>query len=152
MKNVTAAPNDEVKQASLEALGYTCEELDEDAMPEAQSNLVLTAIVQGMRKEEQNVNVKRAAAAALLNALEFARRNFADDRERSFLMQIVCEAAQSSDNILRVIAFQCLVKIALEYYDHLAQYMQFLLNVSISFWPCLIAIDLLAAYVREDQN
>ena len=43
---------------------------------EAQSNAILTAIVNGMRKEEPSDHVKLAASNALLNSLEFTRSNF----------------------------------------------------------------------------
>ena len=42
----------------------------------SQSNEILTAIVQGMRKEEQSNRVKLAATKALLNSLEFTKANF----------------------------------------------------------------------------
>lgn len=40
------------------------------------SNQILTAIIQGMRKEEPSNNVKLAATNALLNSLEFTKANF----------------------------------------------------------------------------
>ena len=40
------------------------------------SNAILTAIVQGMRKEEQNLHVKLAATNAMLDTLEFSKDNF----------------------------------------------------------------------------
>ena len=43
--NVTQAPNGFVKQSSLEALGYICEEIDPDVL-QPQSNLILTAVIQ----------------------------------------------------------------------------------------------------------
>ena len=42
----------------------------------SQSNEILTAIVQGMRKEEPSNRVKLAATKALLNSLEFTKANF----------------------------------------------------------------------------
>lgn len=39
-------------------------------------NQILTAIIQGMRKEEPSNNVKLAATNALLNSLEFTKGNF----------------------------------------------------------------------------
>lgn len=39
-------------------------------------NQILTAIIQGMRKEEASNNVKLAATNALLNSLEFTKANF----------------------------------------------------------------------------
>ena len=42
----------------------------------SQANEILTAIVQGMRKEEPSNRVKLAATKALLNSLEFTKANF----------------------------------------------------------------------------
>jgi importin subunit beta-1 len=40
------------------------------------SNQILTAVVQGMRKEEPSADVRVAGTTALLNALEFVKANF----------------------------------------------------------------------------
>lgn len=40
------------------------------------SNEILTAVVQGARKEETNTEVNLAAMRALYNSLEFVRENF----------------------------------------------------------------------------
>lgn len=45
----------------------------------SRSNEILTAVVQGARKEEPSAEVQTAAIQALLNSLEFIRDNF--DRE-----------------------------------------------------------------------
>jgi importin subunit beta-1 len=42
----------------------------------ARSNEILTAVVQGARKEETNAAVQEAAMDALYNSLEFIRDNF----------------------------------------------------------------------------
>ena len=47
--NVTSASTPQLKQSSLKVLGYICEEIDPDVL-ESQSNLILTAVIQGMRK------------------------------------------------------------------------------------------------------
>jgi importin subunit beta-1 len=44
-----------------------------------QSNVILTALVYGMRKEETNDNVRLAATTAMLNSLEFTKNNFQND-------------------------------------------------------------------------
>lgn len=46
---------------------------------ESQSNQILTAIVNGMRKEEPSDYVRLAACNALFNSLEFTRNNFAKE-------------------------------------------------------------------------
>lgn len=66
------------KEAALNTIGYICEEiaqLETDCL-EAKSNEILTAVVAGMRADEQDPKIKVAATKALSNALEFARRNF----------------------------------------------------------------------------
>lgn len=42
----------------------------------ARSNEILTAVVQGARKEETKTDVNLAAMRALYNSLEFVRENF----------------------------------------------------------------------------
>lgn len=88
-------PNPGMRSSTMEALGYVCEELgalDEDYLEQTEVNSILTAVAQGMRKEEDSVDVRQAATVALTNALEFASTNFGNDNERNYIMQIVCEA------------------------------------------------------------
>lgn len=88
-------PNPGLRTSTMEALGYVCEELgnlDDDYLEQAEVNSILTAVAQGMRKEEGSIDVRHAATVALTNALEFASTNFGNDNERNYIMQIVCEA------------------------------------------------------------
>ena len=43
--------------------------------------------------------------------------------ERDYLMKVVCEATQSSDKQVRVVALQNLVKIMSLYYQYMSNYM-----------------------------
>ena len=127
---------------------------------ESQGNQILTAIVNGMRIEEQSDHVKLAACNALINSLEFSRSNFSKDVsaaaasvassyvqiffanflsfsfsklkiERNYIMQIICEATQSANDQIKVSALQNLVKIMNLYYEYMDAYMdQALLAVS----------------------
>ena len=106
------------------------------------SNEILTAVIHGARKEEAP-EVQYAAIQALYNSLEFVRDNFEREvrcllapvrikplyliylqGERNYIMQIVCEATQSSSVNVQVGAFECLVKIMSLYYDKMAFYME----------------------------
>jgi len=89
-----------------------------------QSNPILTAVVQGARKEEPSDQVRLAALQALYNSLEFVRENFEREGERNYIMQVVCEATQSSDENVQIAAFECLVRIMQLYYDKMEVYMQ----------------------------
>jgi importin subunit beta-1 len=77
--NVTTPESSEqVKEASLETLGYICQALPPSCM-EAFANNVLTAIVFGMREAETSMYVKLAATTALLNSLDFTHVNFQNE-------------------------------------------------------------------------
>ncbi len=106
----------------MEAIGYICQDIEPEHL-EAQCNEILTAIVQGMRVEEESNGVKLAATTALLNSLEFTKANFEKETERHFIMQVVCEATQCKDVHIRVAALQCLVKIMSLYYQFMEAYM-----------------------------
>ncbi|OBZ82225.1 Importin subunit beta-1 [Choanephora cucurbitarum] len=112
-----------LKQSTLQAIGYVCEATDPVVLA-TQSNDILTAVVQGARKEELNQEVRLAAINALINSLDFIRENFEREGERNFIMQVVCEATQSESSDVQVAAFQCLVRIMQTYYDKMRLYME----------------------------
>ena len=120
-------PRAGLKQSTLESMGYICEELgnlDTDVLDQEQVNSILTAVVQGMRKEEPDVGVRHAATVALYNAIVFAQTNFENPEERNYLMQVICEGTIAADAKVREASFECLVKIAANYYEKLPAYMQ----------------------------
>jgi importin subunit beta-1 len=101
----------------------------------ARSNEILTAVVQGARKEEPSMEVQGAAIHALYNSLEFIRDNFEREvsevlgranmqGERNYIMQVVCEATQSQSVAVQVGAFECLVRIMSLYYEKMDFYME----------------------------
>ncbi len=86
--------NISLRIATLTAIGYICESIVSSHVlgrecrliplrgyqkPEvlaSRSNEILTAVVQGARKEEINAEVNASAMRALFNSLEFVRENF----------------------------------------------------------------------------
>ena len=64
-----------LKESSLEALGYICQDVRDLQRPEP----ILTAIVHGMREEETSNYIRLAATTALLNSLDFAKHNFENE-------------------------------------------------------------------------
>ncbi|KAE8574985.1 hypothetical protein XENTR_v10003655 [Xenopus tropicalis] len=121
--NVTDPNSTEhMKESTLEAIGYICQDIDPEQL-QHKSNEILTAIIQGMRKEEPSNNVRLAATNALLNSLEFTKENFDKESERHYIMQVVCEATQCPDTRVRVAALQNLVKIMSLYYQYMETYM-----------------------------
>lgn len=151
------------RQATLETLGYMCEEVSADVVDQDQVNKILTAVVQGMSSTEASSDVRLAATRALYNALGFAQANFTNDMERDYIMRVVCEATLSPEVKIRQAAFECLVSISSTYYDKLTHYIQDIFNITakavkgdeepvalqaIEFWSsiCDEEIDILEEY------
>ncbi|KAK6117740.1 hypothetical protein DH2020_048529 [Rehmannia glutinosa] len=162
LSNVHQVPP-HVKQATLETLGYLCEEVVPDVVDQDQVNKILTAVVQGMSSTEGNTEVQLAATRALYNALGFAQANFSNDMERDYIMRVVCEATLSPEVKIRQAAFECLVSIGSTYYEKLAPYIQDIFHITskavredeepvalqaIEFWSsiCDEEIDILEEY------
>ncbi|KAL8703306.1 MAG: hypothetical protein Q9201_003497 [Fulgogasparrea decipioides] len=118
--------DDCLKQASLVTIGYICESEDSELRDSLvqHSNAILTAVVQGARKEETNLDVRYAAIVALSDSLEFVRTNFENEGERNYIMQVICEATQSGDSRIESGAYGCLNRIMALYYDKMRFYME----------------------------
>ncbi|KAI9890269.1 MAG: karyopherin beta [Vezdaea aestivalis] len=116
----------QLKQASLASIGFICETQDDNVRQSLaqHSNAILTAVVQGARKEESNEDVRNAAITALSDSLDFVRVNFENEGERNYIMQVVCEATQSTDSRIQQGAFGCLNRIMALYYDKMKFYME----------------------------
>ena len=130
-QNVTKSQDNGLRQSTLETLGYICEDLEEGAL-QTQSNLVLTAIVHGMRIEETNEDVKLSAVSAMLSTLNFISSNMNNENERNFIMKVICENTQHSNENIRIRAFQCLYEIAYSYYTVLPSYIQQIFNLTLN--------------------
>ncbi|KAK8846795.1 hypothetical protein IAR55_005883 [Kwoniella newhampshirensis] len=124
--------NQNLRVNTLQTVGYICQVISPEILS-ARSNEILTAVVQGARKEEPSHEVQHAAIAALLNSLEFVRDNFEREGERNYIMQVVCEATQSPSIPVQVGAFECLVKIMALYYEKMDFYMERALFGSLAF-------------------
>jgi len=116
------------RQVALVCLGYLCEDLVAVAEDDGQQcadeicNHILTAVAQGMR--DADVNIKLEATRAFYHAVVLAHKNFGNKSERDFIMQVVTDACNTTDSeAVQAVAFECLVQIATEYYQHLMPYM-----------------------------
>ncbi|KMT12381.1 hypothetical protein BVRB_5g103140 [Beta vulgaris subsp. vulgaris] len=119
-----------LKQATLETLGYVCEETSHQELEQSEVNAILTAVVQGMSLVQHSPEIRLAATKALYNALAFAQTNFENEMERNYIMKVVCETAASQEVQIRQAAYECLVAIASMYYEVLEPYMQTLFELT----------------------
>lgn len=95
--------------ACLVAINYICEDISSNIL-KPQSNVILSAIIQGMLMKSSN-HTQLTASNTLLNFLDSIKAHFEEEWERSLIMQVVCDIIQSPEVIIRVAALQCLVKI-----------------------------------------
>lgn len=118
--------SDQKKQSSLVTIGFICETEDQDLRDSLaqHSNAILTAVVQGARKEEPNNDIRNAAITALGDSLEFVRSNFEHEGERNYIMQVICEATQADDTRIQQGAYGCLNRIMGLYYEKMRFYME----------------------------
>ena len=121
-----ASGSDQLKQSSLITIGFICESQDAELRESlgAHSNAILTAVVQGARREEQNMDIRNAAIKALSDSVDFVRSNMENEGERNYIMQVVCEATQAEDLRVQSGAFGCLNRIMGAYYDKMRFYME----------------------------
>eukprot|EP01122_Echinamoeba_exundans_P016333 TRINITY_DN8245_c0_g1_i1.p1 TRINITY_DN8245_c0_g1~~TRINITY_DN8245_c0_g1_i1.p1 ORF type:complete len:873 (+),score=280.05 TRINITY_DN8245_c0_g1_i1:3036-5654(+) len=112
----------ELREATLQSLGYICENISPQIMSLA-SDHILTAVVRGMQNETEN-NVKLAAVKTLTFALEFSEKNWKNEGERSYLMNVIVASTGSTDPRVRRAAFECLVRVASLYYDYLENHIK----------------------------
>jgi importin subunit beta-1 len=127
--NITSASHpDEVKIATLECLGFSCERiasLEDENIPEIAPDItdkMLNVIVDGMQDTRADP-IRLSAAVALRNSLLFTKKNMDNADERNIIMQSICQATQSKDIRVRAAAYECIVQIAFQYYDKLEDYM-----------------------------
>jgi importin subunit beta-1 len=125
VQNVGTGSN-HLKQASLATIGFICESTDPDLRQSllSHSNAILTAVVQGARRDEPNNDVRNSALAALGDSVDFIRSNMENEGERNYIMQVVCEATQAEDTRIQAGAFGCLNRIMSMYYDKMRFYME----------------------------
>lgn len=140
------ADNHMLKISLLTALGYLCQDSDEDALTRF-SGAILGAVMSGI-ESQQPLPVREAGCQALLNALPFVSRNMSNDTERSFLMNTICDLTKlglgsSASSVavgspewlslrkMREKGYECLVLVCDKYYEYLLPYMSRIFEATI---------------------
>merc|ERR550534_519004 len=114
---------DNLKESTLEAIGYICQDIDRTYLTTF-SAVILKTIVTHMGNEETNNNIRFAATTAFLNSLEFIRGNFENEDDRNYIMTMICHCSMcATDSRVRVVGLQSLVKIVSMYYEYMEAYM-----------------------------
>ncbi|XP_024882020.1 importin subunit beta-1 isoform X6 [Temnothorax curvispinosus] len=130
--NVESSSNEMMRKATLETIGYIWQE-----------------IIYNIYSTSQHVRL--AALRVLYNSMELFKGNFEIETERNFIMEVVCEATQSTNTQIRVAALQCLVKIMSLSRDTVASRAEFFLYMEPYMSPALFPITLEAMKSDIDE-
>ncbi|KAI9221474.1 karyopherin Kap95 [Blastocladiella britannica] len=123
-QNIQAAgASEKLKGNTVQAIGFICEQVD-PAVLTKHSDHILSALMNGARKDEPSAAVRKLALEALFNALLFVEANFERTAERNIIMQVLCEGTQDKIEGVQVAAYECLIKTVDIYYKHMELYMR----------------------------
>ena len=118
------------KIASLNALGYMCEAVNNiDAYEKTIVDQILQTLVHGMDASKSN-EIKLAAIKALMDALEFTEQHFNVNEERDAIMSSVCGLSSCELVDVREKVYECLALIAEQYYKFMFPYMETLFGLT----------------------
>ncbi len=105
------------KIASLETLGYICEELDKSALSEAEVDIILSAIVANVLPHIESEEIKLVAVTALHACIPFCAKNFRIEAEKNLLLTNIINCCQSKNDEIKGKAMQCLLEVVRCFYD-----------------------------------
>ena len=136
------ASSDTAKACALDAIGFLCEDVDEDALPPGSVDALLTPIVFGMQPAAPGADarVRESATRALLNSLSFTKANFEKDAERDAIMGAVLAAmappaqpptGAEAPEAVRVAAYECAARVIELYYDKVGPYIHKLFELTV---------------------
>lgn len=110
----------EYKLASLETLGYICEELPINGLSVEKVDLVLSALVSNLLPQVDKEEVKLSALTALIDCIKFCDKNFKVENERDTIIINILNCCPSPNEEIRMKAMQCLLEVVRCFYDFIA--------------------------------
>uniref|UniRef100_T1JET3 Importin N-terminal domain-containing protein n=1 Tax=Strigamia maritima TaxID=126957 RepID=T1JET3_STRMM len=124
VQNITCGKSsDDLTEASLEAIGCLCQDIWNDGRTVliTNANSMLKAILIGMSNTKFEISL--AAAEAFDRSLEIFGTIFNSESERQFVMQVICEAADSPSPAVKSAVLQCVSSVVLYYAFCIENYM-----------------------------
>ena len=115
-------PSEDIRNAALETLGFICEEIMPDDIPNELKNKVVYALTTNIHTDPAQKKSTLLAIRALFLALPYASQNFKIQNERDFIMKQLFGAFQVDDEEIKIVAMQSLVEVARLEYDAVEYY------------------------------
>lgn len=111
--------------ATLKAIAYLADELDDAALDQDAIDDLLTVVV-GSLDVDQPLDVVREAIAAMNAMLDFVSVNFNEPErlgEREAIINSICRVSTLPDHDTRMVAFECIANLAALYYANIKDWM-----------------------------
>ncbi|KAL3613948.1 hypothetical protein CASFOL_042022 [Castilleja foliolosa] len=116
-----------LKQATLETLGYLCEEISSEDLTQDEVEDIFAAVTRGMDVSKQNIEVCVAATRALCNFLCLEHDKLCMS---CYIEKVTSYVVMAKETKIREAVFGCLVSIASTYYEVLEPHMTSILELS----------------------
>ena len=122
-----------LKIATLTCLEYICDGIA--SLDVAYLNDILNALTQGMRREVNDFQVNWAAANAFEKCLELISEPMSKERDRNYIMKVVCDACSIDHPKVREQALRVLGRMASLYYEHFPRYIKHIFTITTGIIP-----------------
>ena len=90
--------------ASLQTIGYICEELNPTQLTQPLKNQIMLALTSNIDSTQEQQAPCKLAVKALLHSIPYTQANFQVQEEREFIMKKVFDALQCKDVDIREFA------------------------------------------------
>lgn len=113
--------------ASLETLGYICEELSSKTINPKDVELILTALIRNLNEDSCDENIAKICLTALNHSIDLADKNFKNPIESNLIFETffkICSKFvnnQKGSEIFTLI-IQCFIEIGTKYYQFIEPY------------------------------
>ena len=114
--------NLDVRKASVQTLGYICEEMEGQPFKQDQLELILSAVIKNIDNGDSDSEIIEICINAILFTIEFTKQIFENNQGRIIVDQILKCITFQDDAEVRVAAFQCIGEIVERFYPQLDQF------------------------------
>lgn len=120
--------------ASVQTIGYICEELESKDLNSEQRELVLSVLINSI--ESDNLELEKIGISSLYHAIEYTSEIFAN-RKGSIVFDAILKSCKSSDEDISTYAFQCIVEVVRYHYEFINEFVDLIADYT--FGICKIS-------------
>ena len=93
--------NTDLRHASLQTLGYICEDMEPRHLRDEMKNQIIQVLVTNISEEASAVEITKVAVKALQSSISYATKCFADETDRRFIMEKILSSCAHADEEIK---------------------------------------------------